>query len=226
VTQMTQTDPAYGPAHEPLLPMLIGCAAPQFSVRTTMGQRSLAQYRGRWLVLFSHPADFTPVCTSEFIAFSKAHEQFRALACDLLAVSVDSLFSHIAWVRSIEERFGVRVPFPIAEDPSMAIARAYHMLHPLAADSSTVRAAFVIDPDGLIRALTWYPMSTGRSVAELLRLVVALQTSDAEGVSTPEGWRPGDDVIASPPLTVDEAAAEAGQNLDWYYRPAKGGPQS
>jgi alkyl hydroperoxide reductase subunit AhpC len=139
------------------------------------------------------------VCTSEFVAFSKAHDRFQALGCDLLALSVDSLFSHIAWVRSIRERFGVTVPFPITEDPSMAIAAAYGMIHPDAADSSTVRATFVIDPDGLIRAMVWYPMSTGRSVEEILRLVEALQTSDREAVSTPEGWRHGDPVIEPPP---------------------------
>src|SRR5258707_495673 len=160
-------------------PLLIGSPAPRFSTRTTMGERSLDDYRGRWLVFFSHPADFTPVCTSEFVAFSKAYGRFEALGCDLVAISVDSLFSHIAWVRSIHERFGVMVPFPITEDPSMAIAAAYGMIHPNAADSSTVRATFVIDPDGLIRAMVWYPMSTGRSVEELLRLVEALQTSAA-----------------------------------------------
>src|SRR5271156_1726806 len=155
-------------------PILIGSPAPRFITRTTMGERSIDGYRGRWLVLFSHPADFTPVCTSEFISFSKAYPKFQELGCDLLALSVDSLFSHVAWVRSIRDRFKVTVPFPIAEDPSMSIARAYGMIHPDAGDSSTVRATFCIDPEGLIRALTWYPMSTGRRVAEILRLVAAL----------------------------------------------------
>jgi peroxiredoxin 2/4 len=201
-------------------PLLIGSPAPRFSTRTTMGQRSLEDYRGRWLVFFSHPADFTPVCTSEFVAFSKAYDRFRALGCDLLALSVDSLFSHIAWVRSIHERFGVTVPFPITEDPSMAIAAAYGMIHPDAADSSTVRATFVIDPDGLIRAMVWYPMSTGRSVEEILRLVEALQIADKEAVSTPEGWHPGDAVIEPAPITVDALndSAASGDTLDWYYR--------
>src|SRR5258706_14680155 len=136
-----------------------------------MGQRSIDDYRERWLVFFSHPADFTPVCTCEFVAFSNAYDRFQALCCDLLALSVDSLYSHIAWVRSIHERFGVTVPFPITEDPSMAIAAPYGMIHPDAADSSTVRASFVIDPDGLIRAMARYPMSTGRSAEKLLGLV-------------------------------------------------------
>ena len=201
-------------------PLLIGCPAPRFSTRTTMGNRSLDDYRGRWLVFFSHPADFTPVCTSEFVAFSKAYDRFQVLGCDLLALSVDSLYSHIAWVRSIRERFDVTVPFPITEDPSMTIAAAYGMIHLDAADSSTVRATFVIDPDGLIRAMVWYPMSTGRSVEEILRLVEALQTSDREAVSTPEGWRHGDPVIEPAPITVDALndSDPSGDTLDWYYR--------
>src|ERR1700726_3192020 len=201
-------------------PLLIGSPAPGFATRTTMGERALDGYRGRWLVFFSHPADFTPVCTSEFVAFSRAYDRFRALGCDLLALSVDSLFSHIAWVRSIKERFGVTVPFPSTEDPSMAIAAAYGMIHPDAADSSTVRATFVIDPDGLIRAMIWYPMSTGRSVEEILRLVEALQTPDREAVSTPEGWHPGDARCEPAPISVDALDDQdpSGDALDWYYR--------
>lgn len=204
-------------------PLLIGCPAPRFSTRTTMGDRSLDDYRGRWLVFFSHPADFTPVCTSEFVAFSNLHPEFRKLGCDLLALSVDSLFSHIAWARSIKERFGVSVPFPITEDPSMAIAAAYGMIHPDARDASTVRATFVIDPEGIIRAMIWYPMSTGRSVAEIVRLVQALQTADEQTASTPEGWRPGDDLIEPAPLTIEEAAVDAApaDAPDWYYRVKK-----
>lgn len=204
-------------------PLLIGSPAPRFATRTTMGERSLDNFRGRWLVFFSHPADFTPVCTSEFVAFSKAYDRFQALGCDLLALSVDSLFSHIAWVRSIQKHFGVTVPFPIIEDPSMAIAAAYGMIHSDAADSSTVRATFIIDPDGLVRAMIWYPMSTGRSVEEILRLVEALQTSDREAVSTPEGWRHGDAVIEPTPITVDALSHldPSGEAPDWYYRVRK-----
>ena len=205
------------------VPLLIGSLAPWFVARTTMGERPLNGYRGRWLVLFSHPADFTPVCTSEFIGFSKAYPRFQELDCDLLALSVDSLFSHVAWIRSIRDRFKITVPFPIAEDPSMAIAAAYGMIHPGAADSSTVRATFVIDPDGLIRALTWYPMSTGRRVDEIIRLVAALQVTDSNAVLTPEGWMPGDDVIDVAPLSIDESDAipEASKVYDWYYRVRK-----
>lgn len=206
------------PGARPWPPMLHE-KAPGFTARTTMGERSLSDYRGKWLLLFSHPADFTPVCTSEFVAFAKAFDSFAALGCDLLALSVDSLFSHLAWIRSIREQFGVAVPFPIVEDPSMAIARAYGMVAPNAPDASLVRAAFVIDPEGTIRALSWYPMTTGRNVGELLRLVAALQVADAHDVSTPEGWEPGQDVILPPPLTAAAALdVPSGKGLEWYYR--------
>src|SRR5258708_2274934 len=181
---------------------LLNEPAPAFHARTTQGERNLEDYRGRWLLFFAHPADFTPVCASEFIAFSKAYDRFQELSCDLLGLSVDSLFAHIAWIANIRERFGVEVPFPIVEDPSMAVAGAYGMLHPGAHTSATVRASFVIDPVGIIRAISWYPMNVGRSVEELLRLVTALQTSDRSEVFTPEGWRPGDPVLVPPPLVA------------------------
>ena len=205
---------------DPMSHVILGNPAPQFTARTTMGERSLSDYRGRWLVFFSHPADFTPVCTSEFLAFSRMHDDFHGLGCDLLALSVDSLSSHIAWIRSIKDRFDVSIAFPLIEDPSMAIARAYGMLPPGAQDSSTVRSTFVIDPDGIIRAISWYPMSTGRSVSEIFRLVEALQTSDAQAVSTPEGWRSGDPVIDAAPLSIEDALShEPTQNSpDWYFR--------
>ncbi|WP_313898751.1 peroxiredoxin [Methylobacterium sp. J-067] len=193
----------------------MGDAAPAFRARTTMGLRTLGAYRGRWLVLFSHPADFTPVCTSEFIAFAQAHAAFQALGCDLLALSVDSLSSHLAWQQSIAQHFGVRIPFPIVEDPGMGIARAYGMLPAGATSTATVRTTFVIDPEGIVRALTAYPLTVGRSVAEILRLVGALQASDAADISTPEGWRPGDPVLTHPPMTGDEVGA---CGADWYHR--------
>ena len=201
---------------------MLQAEAPDFRARTTMGERTLSGYRGKWVLLFSHPADFTPVCTSEFVAFARASGQFAKLHCELLAISVDSLFSHLAWIRSIRERFGVEIRFPMIEDPSMVIARAYGMVAPAAQDASLVRAAFVIDPDGIIRAMSWYPMTTGRNVEELLRLVAALQTTDAYDVSTPEGWRPGDDVILAPPITADGVlAARPDGEADWYYRIGK-----
>ena len=195
--------------------------APEFEAPTTHGVRKLADYQGKWLVLFSHPADFTPVCTTEFMAFAKAQDSFAQLNCELLGLSIDSHYSHVAWMRNIQEKFGVEIKFPIIADLSMAVARAYGMIHPGAADTSAVRATFIIDPNGVLRAMVYYPMSNGRSIAEFLRLVQALQTSDANKVATPEGWQPGDEVIVPPPATAEEAQARVSQGeyecTDWYF---------
>ncbi|MHB1302351.1 MAG: peroxiredoxin [Acidiphilium sp.] len=199
-------------------PPLLNDKAPDFRARTTMGPRSLSDYRGRWLVFFSHPADFTPVCASEFVALAQAAPHFAALECDLLALSVDSLFSHLAWLRSLKAQFGVDVGFPLLEDPSMAIAHSYGMISPQSQDSSLVRAVFVIDPDGIIRAILWYPMTTGRNIQELLRLVAALRTTDANHVSTPADWQPGDDVLLPPPEAAEALEEPVVDGMDWYYR--------
>lgn len=195
--------------------------APEFEAPTTHGVRKLADYQGKWLVLFSHPADFTPVCTTEFMAFAKAQDSFAQLNCELLGLSIDSHYSHVAWMRNIQEKFGVEIKFPIIADLSMAVARAYGMIHPGAADTSAVRATFIIDPNGILRTMVYYPMSNGRSIAEFLRLVQALQTSDANKVATPEGWQPGDKVIVPPPATAEEAQARVSQGeyecTDWYF---------
>ena len=194
--------------------------APAFEARTTHGVKKLEDYRGKWLVLFSHPADFTPVCTTEFMAFAKHHAEFQALNCELLGLSIDSYYSHVAWVRNIKEKFDVEIPFPIIEDLSMKVANAYGMIHPGAADTSAVRATFIIDPEGILRAMVYYPMSNGRSIAEFVRLVSAMQTSDANGVATPEAWQPGDAVIVPPPADMDAAEARMNEGYectDWYF---------
>ena len=194
--------------------------APAFRAKTTHGDRSLEDYRGKWLVLFSHPADFTPVCTTEFTGFANAAGDFAAANCELLGLSIDSIYSHLAWVGNIKEKFGVEIPFPIIEDLSMNVARAYGMIHPGASDTSAVRATFIIDPQGILRAMVYYPMTNGRSVAEILRLVRGLQTSLSNGVATPEGWQPGDKVLAGAPKTVDEVEARLQEGLettDWYF---------
>ena len=194
--------------------------APAFEARTTHGVKKLEDYRGKWLVLFSHPADFTPVCTTEFMAFAKHHAAFQALNCELLGLSIDSYYSHVAWVRNIKEKFDVEIPFPIIEDLSMKVANAYGMIHPGAADTSAVRATFIIDPEGILRAMVYYPMSNGRSIAEFVRLVSAMQTSDANGVATPEAWQPGDAVIVPPPADMDAAEARMNEGYectDWYF---------
>lgn len=195
----------------PPRPLRIGDPAPIFAARTTQGEVSLERYRGRWLVFFSHPADFTPVCTSEFIALAKAAPAFDQMGCDLLGLSVDSLYSHVAWLRAIREISGVEVTFPVVEDPSMAVGRAYGMLDPDATDSSTVRGTYYIDPDGMVRATSWYPMSVGRSVEEMLRTVRALQRSADGTALTPADWRPGLDVLAPAGLPADGAR-------DWFHR--------
>lgn len=194
--------------------------APAFNVKTTHGDRTLDHYKGKWLILFSHPADFTPVCTTEFIGFANAAPQFAQMDCELLGLSIDSLFSHLAWVRNIKEKFGVSIPFPIIEDIKMDVARAYGMIHPGAADTQAVRATFFIDPKGILRAMVYYPMSNGRSIDEFVRLLTAMQASDANGIATPENWCPGLPVIVPPPKTAEAAenrAAEGYDTIDWYY---------
>lgn len=194
--------------------------APDFDALTTQGRKTLADYKGKWLVLFSHPADFTPVCTTEFMAFAKRHDEFRKLNTELLGLSIDSHYSHLAWIRNIKEKFDVDIPFPIIADLDMKVAKTYGMIHPGAADTSAVRATFIIDDKGVLRAMVYYPMTNGRSIDEFIRLVTALQASDANGIATPEGWQPGDKVIVPPPATADAAEARLGEGhecVDWYF---------
>ena len=205
--------------HAATLPQL-NRPAPDFEAVTTHGVKKLADYRGKWLVLFSHPADFTPVCTTEFIAFARRHAEFQALNTELLGLSIDSHYAHLAWVRNIKEKFGVDIPFPIIADLSMSVANSYGMVQPGASDTSAVRATFVIDDKGVLRAMVYYPMTNGRSIDEFLRLVTALQTSDANKVATPEGWQPGDKVIVPPPATAEAAEARINEGyecVDWYF---------
>jgi peroxiredoxin (alkyl hydroperoxide reductase subunit C) len=194
--------------------------APNFEAVTTHGVKKLDDYKGKWLVLFSHPADFTPVCTTEFIAFAKRAEDFKAVNTELLGLSIDSHYAHMAWVRNIKEKFDVDIPFPIIADLDMKVAKSYGMIHPGAADTSAVRATFIIDDKGVLRAMVYYPMSNGRSIDEFLRLVKAMQTSDANGIATPEGWQPGDKVIVPPPATSEAAEARMNEGyecVDWYF---------
>ncbi|MEE4186960.1 MAG: peroxiredoxin [Roseobacter sp.] len=194
--------------------------APAFDALTTDGRKTLEDYKGEWLVLFSHPADFTPVCTTEFVAFAKHAGEFADLDTRLLGLSIDSHYAHIAWMRSIEESFGVEIPFPIIADLDMKVARAYGMIQPGASDTQAVRATFVIDPEGILRAMVYYPMTNGRSVDEFLRLVKALQTADSQKVATPEDWQPGQDVIVPTPQTAAAAKARMSEGYDtkdWYF---------
>jgi peroxiredoxin 2/4 len=194
-------------------PLRIGDVAPDFRARTTAGERALSDFRGKWLIFFSHPADFTPVCTTEFVGLAKAADQFAAMGCELLGLSVDSLFSHFAWLLAIREAFGVTIGFPVIEDPGMAIGRAYGMIDEDAKDSAAIRSTYFIDPAGVIRAITTYPHNVGRSVDEMLRVVAALQRTAGDQVLTPEGWHPGDDVLL-PPATAPGGNLDA----DWFCK--------
>jgi len=198
--------------------------APAFTALTTDGEKSLEDYRGKWLILFSHPADFTPVCTTEFMAFAGKQDEFAAMNVELLGLSIDSHYAHIAWMLNIKEKWGVEITFPIIADLNMKVANAYGMIQPGASDTAAVRATFIIDPEGILRAMVFYPMNAGRSVDEIHRLVVALQAADENKCAMPENWKPGDAVIVPTPPTAEAAqarlageAAEGAEVVDWYF---------
>lgn len=205
---------------------MIGDKAPAFRSMTTMGKVNFPEdYSGSWVILFSHPADFTPVCTTEFIAFARMADEFEAMNVKLLGLSIDSVHSHLAWAKSIEsiawKGDPVVLPFPIIADITMNVAKKYGMLQTVA-KTQTVRAVFIIDPEGIIRTILYYPMSTGRNFDEIRRIIQSLQKHDEEHVSTPADWRPGDPVVMGAPLTLEEAdkrmndPAEGTVPYDWY----------
>jgi len=188
---------------------LIGDDAPSFTAVTTQGEISFPEYyKGKWVILFSHPADFTPVCTTEFVTFASMQEEFRKMNTELIGLSIDSVYSHIAWLRRIEEKIeykgmkNVEVKFPVIADLKMEVAKKYGMVQPNASTTQAVRAVFVIDPESKIRAIIYYPLSVGRNMQEIKRLVTALQKNDAEKVATPANWQPGDDVIIPAPSSM------------------------
>lgn len=180
---------------------LIGDKAPAFRAITTQGEVNFPEdYKGKWVILFSHPADFTPVCTTEFMTFASMIDEFRALNTELIGLSVDSLYSHIAWLRKIQElewkgMRNVEVTFPLIEDIRMEVASKYGMIQPGASNTQAVRAVFVIDPEGIIRTILYYPLSTGRNFQEIKRIIIALQKADSDNVATPADWIPGEDTI-------------------------------
>ncbi|HEY8426106.1 MAG TPA: peroxiredoxin [Limnochordales bacterium] len=201
----------------------IGEPAPQFEAKTTQGTLKLSDLAGKWVVLFSHPADFTPVCTTEFVAFARRYDEFAKRNVQLVGLSVDSVYAHLAWLRNIEQNFGVRIPFPVIADLDMEVAQLHGMIHPKEGTTAAVRAVFIIDDTQVVRAILYYPMSTGRNIDEILRVIDSLQTVDREKVATPADWRPGDPVVVPPPQTQEGAverlqqAAEAGYECkDWY----------
>lgn len=207
---------------------LIGDMAPEFHAITTQGEIEFPQdYHGSWVVLFSHPADFTPVCTTEFMTFASMTNEFKEMGTELIGLSVDSVYSHIAWIRKIKELSWkdmkhVDVTFPVIADITMEVAKKYGMLHPGNSITQTIRAVFIIDPLGKIRAILYYPASTGRNINEIKRLVLALQKSDFEKMVTPANWVPGDDMILPVPGTCQvatersEHVSEDIYSLDWF----------
>ena len=195
---------------------------PDFEANTTHGLLRFSEWAGgKWVILFSHPADFTPVCTTEFIEFAKRHEEFEKRGVKLIGNSVDSNYSHIAWIRNIEEKFNVKIRFPVIADLDQKISRLYGMIHEPSAATATVRCVFYIDPDMLLRAMIYYPLNVGRNFDEMLRVIDALQTVDKHNVSCPADWKPGDSVIIPPPATIHDAEVRMKdaniQATDWYF---------
>jgi peroxiredoxin (alkyl hydroperoxide reductase subunit C) len=199
----------------------LGEPAPQFEAVTTFGKIKLEDFKGSWLILFSHPADFTPVCTTEFIGFAQIHSKLREMNCELMGLSIDSVYSHIAWARNVEEKLGQKLTFPIIADLNKEVATLYGMVMPGESKTETSRCVFVIDDKQIIRAMIYYPLSTGRNMDEILRLIQALQTTDKHGVATPANWRPGDKVIVPPPNTQEMAEERVKEKAfeckDWYF---------
>ena len=203
----------------PSLPR-INDPAPDFEAKTSQGTLKLSDLKGKWVVLFSHPADFTPVCTTEFVEFAKRSDEFKQRNAQLVGLSVDSVTAHIAWIRNIEQHFGVKVDFPVIADLDTKVAEKYGLIHPAASETATVRAVFIIDDKQKIRALIYYPMTCGRNIDEVLRAIDALQTADANACATPANWKKGEQVIVPPPQTTEDAEKRMQSDYevtDWYF---------
>ena len=200
----------------------IGQKAPDFNATTTYGNRTLKDYKGKWLVFFSHPADFTPICTTEMIAFAKAYPYFQKMNTELLRLSVDSNSSHLAWMNDIFKRTGIVLPFPIVADRSGEIARLYGMISKDVSNTQTVRDVIIIDPNGIVRIILTYPLNVGRNIAEIIRAVQALQMADCSNASTPANWIPGQPVALQTPQTYPELVErkkyieENNNGISWY----------
>jgi len=199
----------------------IGDQAPDFTAQTTQGEVTLSTWsEGKWVVLFSHPADFTPVCSTELTEFGRRFKEFDQRGVKLIGISVDSIHSHLAWHQNLGKILGVSLPYPLIADSTRAVSELYGMIHPGASATVTVRALFVIDPKRVVRALIYYPLNIGRNVDEVVRIVDALQTADKNGVACPVNWKPGDKVIVPPPKTekevADRLALQNVERLDFY----------
>ena len=206
---------------EPAPRLELNGPVPDFEANTTHGPIKFSEWqKGRWVILFSHPADFTPVCTTEFVEFARRYPEFQKRNVALLGNSVDSVYSHIAWIRNIEEKLSIKIPFPVIADLDQRVSRLYGMIHEPSSVTAPVRCVFFIDPKRTLRAMIYYPLNVGRNFDEVLRVVDALQTVDANAVACPANWTPGEDVIVPAPVTYDAAAERAGskqlQVTDWY----------
>jgi len=198
---------------------VIGELAPDFEAETTHGPIKLSGLKGKWVVLFSHPADFTPVCITEFLAFTAIHDDLKALNVQLVGLSVDSVSAHLAWVHAVKEKMGVQIQFPIIADLNMKVANKYGMIHPGQSSTAAVRAVFFIDDKGIMRAMIYYPLQNGRFMPEIIRLIKALQTTDKYKVATPANWQPGDKVVVPAPKTaadMEKRLTEGYECKDWY----------
>ena len=200
----------------------LNAPVPDFEAQTTMGFIRLSEWaKNKWVILFSHPADFTPVCTSEFVEFAKCQSEFEQKGVVLLGCSVDSIYSHIAWVRNIQEKFDVKINFPVIADLDQKVSRLYGMIHEPSSNTATVRCVFFIDPKRILRAMIYYPMNVGRNFDEIMRVVDALQMADANKVACPANWTRGKDVIIPAPVTMDDAEqrteSKEYQVVDWYF---------
>jgi len=198
----------------------IGDMAPDFTAKTTVGDLQFSEYnKGSWVVLFSHPADFTPVCTTELSGFAQRKPEFDELNTKLMGLSIDSIHSHLAWVNNVKKNTGVYFDFPIIADIDMKVSKLYGMLQPNEAETAAVRAVYFVDPNGKIRLIMYYPLNVGRNMNEIIRVLKALQTAEKHGVAMPLDWQPGDKVIVSPPANL-EAMAEREKSsyemVDWY----------
>ncbi|MBW6394969.1 MAG: peroxiredoxin [Thermus sp.] len=198
--------------------------APDFVAKTTAGELRLSDLKGKWVVLFSHPADFTPVCSTEFLAFARRQKEFEELGVQLVGLSIDSIYSHLAWLKDLEEMSGIAINFPVIADLDMKVSKLYGMIHPAASETAAVRAVFIIDPNGILRGMLYYPLTTGRNINEILRFIRALQFTDRTGLNTPADWQPGEPAIVKPPATLDEVKADEARKAEyteykrWYLR--------
>jgi peroxiredoxin (alkyl hydroperoxide reductase subunit C) len=199
--------------------LMLNETVPDFEAVTTHGKIRLSDFKGKWVVLFSHPADFTPVCTTEFVAFAKIYDELVKRNVQLIGLSIDSIYSHIAWTRRIKEKLGVEIPFPVIADLDMKVSTLFGMVHPSASSTAAVRCVFFIDPEMKLRLMIYYPLNVGRNMDEILRVIDALQTADKHKVALPANWRPDDPVIIPAPTTQDAAEKrlqEGYECVDWF----------